>query len=810
MTTDETFDELLNYILNDPDPDLDVSVQYKYPSRACEVLTCEIPELTAKLAEKDEYIDRILRCINFKEHIATHLQASFCVKLISHLYKNRIQRLYDYISDRTENVLEVILSSLHLPCLSDMLLQMSSPIEDIDSTIPPSEGFLLPLIKAGLFNKLLDNFFVKETSDSDSDAVTNTAFFCCEIIRAGPSTVSSQLLTSEFVKKLFSAMFPVDSVSTVPEFVLFHGFGIINTILSEDNDTDDFGTRSDATIMVDFDEVNVKNDGDDSEEQSQDHNNGHAPLGGNRSANSKKPKRSEHFKFVIDALLSNIANIKALLHNAPSQFPQSKLCLSCQQADFPPLGRLRLRIVATIHYLVDLHEERIDNALAENEILKSLLEIFLQYKWNSLLHNLVERITCSILSSSLTDPPLLKRLLSDCGFVHMVLDSYQDNQKQGNLCPGYSGQLLQMANQFAKAVENSKNEVSKYVSVEDMENWKKFEIDTLNEVNEKNKPDRMSTGGSGPSHLLQSLMLAQHLPHRGARNGVPEYDDDDDDDEEMESFDQREEGEHFVESVLQQIQIEYHKEDLTGKPISSFSSALSCLELDPQKAILGDLPHFPPSQSAVVPGGKDNGSSSDDEEMHEHDFEETCSSKIGLSKQNDSDDELWRDVEQGNFEPAKKEHAKHIFEDSQGNVSEVKESEWNPFQSSEAMEEDSRNSSSNSERNSSSDEGDSPGKLETSDFAPFADFNAASGSEWPGTSTNTSENCNNDWPGTKMETSPPKFEVNFEQMENVKMSQEDSSEKEEVAPVSSNIVPPPVPPRAGEKEPESKAPSQSS
>ena len=55
LTRSETLEELVNLITEEPSQDIEERWRYKYSNVACELLTCDVPVLTEKLASNSKF-----------------------------------------------------------------------------------------------------------------------------------------------------------------------------------------------------------------------------------------------------------------------------------------------------------------------------------------------------------------------------------------------------------------------------------------------------------------------------------------------------------------------------------------------------------------------------------------------------------------------------------------------------------------------------------------------------------------------------------------------------------------------------------
>lgn len=114
-----------------------------------------------------------------------------------------------------------------------------------------------------------------------------------------------------------------------------------------------------------------------------------------------------------------------LLYKPPANLPTS---IDTSAGVIAPLGHYRLRCVQFVLSLVRSNYHLVDNALIEHRILSRCVDLFFQFKWNNILHSLVEVMCLHILE---TKPPYLcLYLLRDCSLVDRILQAVQNEEQE--------------------------------------------------------------------------------------------------------------------------------------------------------------------------------------------------------------------------------------------------------------------------------------------------------------------------------------------------------------------------------------------
>jgi len=193
-----------------------------------------------------------------------------------------------------------------------------------------------------------------------------------------------------------------------------------------------------------------------------------------------------------------LARLYRLLYKPPSNLPPS---ITTSNAVISPLGPFRLKCVDLALALVKLNYQLIDSALIEHRVIARCVDLFFQYKWNNILHCVVESMAKFILESKPSYMCLY--LLRDCQLLDRVLQAQQNEEQERSMKEkkeqkvphlGYMGHLYSIANAI---LTSSKVHSAIFYLLEDVPNrgWKKFADGKLKGINDRmNRP----LGGAPP------------------------------------------------------------------------------------------------------------------------------------------------------------------------------------------------------------------------------------------------------------------------------------------------------------------------
>lgn len=180
---------------------------------------------------------------------------------------------------------------------------------------------------------------------------------------------------------------------------------------------------------------------------------------------------------------SNVNIFKSLfqlLYMPPKKLPPS---VETTAGEIAPLGFYRLKCVELVLAMLRMNYYGIDSALIiEYKVVNRVTDLFFQYKWNNVLHTLVEKIAILVLENK---PAFLCLFILQKGqLLNRIVQAQQneEQEKSMKLLPkekfrphqGYMGHLFGIAGSIVKA---SKKHPAIYYLLEDQPNrsWKKIE-----------------------------------------------------------------------------------------------------------------------------------------------------------------------------------------------------------------------------------------------------------------------------------------------------------------------------------------------
>jgi hypothetical protein len=96
----------------------------------------------------------------------------------------------------------------------------------------------------------------------------------------------------------------------------------------------------------------------------------------------------------LDAVITRLPDLLAMLNKAPkSELPTSYGKLT------PPLGEVRLRAAELTCNLVQFDKAQLQEEMGKLKLIPKLLDLFFEFPWHNILHNLVESAIQIILAA---------------------------------------------------------------------------------------------------------------------------------------------------------------------------------------------------------------------------------------------------------------------------------------------------------------------------------------------------------------------------------------------------------------------------
>ncbi|XP_030104630.1 serine/threonine-protein phosphatase 6 regulatory subunit 2 isoform X11 [Mus musculus] len=478
----QCMEELVNLITQDPPQDMEEKVRFKYPNTACELLTCDVPQISDRLGE-DESLLNLLYDFLDQEPPLNPLLASFFSKTIGNLIARKTEQ-------KKEKFISQLLKHIGTSALMDLLLRLVSCVEPV--------GLRQEVLHWLNEEKIIQRIVALIHPHQDEDRQSNASQALCDIIRLGrdqgsqlqetvePDPLLITLESQDCVEQLLKNMFDGDQT----ESCLVSGMQVLLALLEPRR----VGTEG----LVD--------------------------------SFSQGLERSHS---VSSSILRGIEPWLKNFHQLLLNPPKKKAILTTIGVLEEPLGNARLHGARLMAALLHTNTPGINQELCRLNTMDLLLDLFFKYTWNNFLHLQVELCIAAILSHaareeqaeasgsdgkveplqgsgdgngklettpSITSPPentMVTHLFQKCCLVQRILEAWEANdhtQAAGGMRRGNMGHLTRIANAVVQNLEQGPvqahiSEVIRGLPADCRGRWESFVEETLMETNRRNTVD---------------------------------------------------------------------------------------------------------------------------------------------------------------------------------------------------------------------------------------------------------------------------------------------------------------------------------
>ncbi|KAG8440125.1 hypothetical protein GDO86_006063 [Hymenochirus boettgeri] len=485
----QCMEHLVHLITHKPPEDMEEKVRFKYPNIACELLTCDVPQINDKLGE-DENLFNILYEFLHQEPPLNPLLASFSSKTIGSLIARKAEQVIAFLRKK-EEFLTLVLKHIGTSAMMDLLLRLISCVEPA----PLRQEVLHWLNEEELIQRLIELI----CHDQDEDKQSNASQTLCDLIRLSRDQRNQMQETLETdpllatlesqpcVEQLLNNMFEGE----ITESCIVSGTQILLTLLEIRRPSVDPLLDS---LHQGFDQSSAVNNS------------------------------------ILQAIEPRLKDFHYLLQNPPKK----ESILSTIGILEEPFGNARLHTTRLIAALLHTKTPSINQELCQLNTMDLLLDLFFRYTWNNFMHFQVELCVAAVLSNSrqemkclsVTDNKkeeelngnthntescqscaseqediMITHLFQRCCLVQRILDAWETNDKiqsQGGMRRGNMGHLTRIANAVVQNMEKGPMQVQISDFITELPDdcrgrWESFVEETLTETNRRNTVDLVST-----------------------------------------------------------------------------------------------------------------------------------------------------------------------------------------------------------------------------------------------------------------------------------------------------------------------------
>uniref|UniRef100_A0A8B9JEX4 Protein phosphatase 6, regulatory subunit 3 n=1 Tax=Astyanax mexicanus TaxID=7994 RepID=A0A8B9JEX4_ASTMX len=350
----QCMEDLVGYITQEPNDDVEEKIKYKYPNISCELLTSDVGQINDRLGEDESLLMKLYSFLQ-NEPPLNPLLASFFSKVLSILIGRKPEQIVEFLRKR-EDFVDLMIKHIGTSAIMDLLLRMLTCIEPQQLR----QDVLNWLNEEKVIQRLVD--MVQPSQDEDRHS--NASQSLCEIIRLSrdqmfqvqgcsePDPLLATLEKQETVEQLLSNIFDKEK----NESAIVSVIQILLTL---------FETRRPA-----FE--------------------GHLEL---------CPPGLNHPSFsvnqsILDAVRPRLKDFHQLLLEPPKK---TVLKTTWGVLD-PPVGNTRLNVVRLVASLLQTNTHIINQELINLNMLGVILDMYFKYIWNNFLHIQVEICTAMILA----------------------------------------------------------------------------------------------------------------------------------------------------------------------------------------------------------------------------------------------------------------------------------------------------------------------------------------------------------------------------------------------------------------------------
>nr|XP_045007730.1 serine/threonine-protein phosphatase 6 regulatory subunit 2 isoform X3 [Jaculus jaculus]XP_045007731.1 serine/threonine-protein phosphatase 6 regulatory subunit 2 isoform X3 [Jaculus jaculus]XP_045007732.1 serine/threonine-protein phosphatase 6 regulatory subunit 2 isoform X3 [Jaculus jaculus] len=488
----QCMEELVSLITKDPPLDMEEKVRFKYPNTACELLTCDVPQISDRLGGDESLLNLLYDFLN-QEPPLNPLLASFFSKTIGSLIARKTEQVIMFLKKK-DKFISLVLKHMGTSALMDLLLRLVSCVEPVGLR----QEVLHWLNEEKIIQRLVELIHPRQ----DEDRQSNASQALCDIVRLGRDQGSQlqepvesdplliALESQDCVEQLLKNMFDEDQT----ESCLVNGTQVLLALL-EPRRT---GTEG---LMDSFSQG----------------------LERSYSVSSS----------VLQGIEPWLKNFHQLLLNPPKK----KAILTTIGVLEEPLGNARLHGARLMAALLHSNTPSINQELCRLNTMDLLLDLFFKYTWNNFLHFQVELCIAAILShaareeqteasgsdgraeplqgsgngngkletpqpiTSLSENTMVTHLFQKCCLVQRILEAWEANdhtQAAGGMRHGNMGHLTRIANAVVQNLERGPmhthiSEVIQGLPADCRGRWESFVEETLTETNRRNTVDLVST-----------------------------------------------------------------------------------------------------------------------------------------------------------------------------------------------------------------------------------------------------------------------------------------------------------------------------
>ncbi|OXU18567.1 hypothetical protein TSAR_013934 [Trichomalopsis sarcophagae] len=474
LTRPDILEELVNLITEEPSSELEERWRYKYSNVACELLTCDVPIFTEKLAANEMLLSKLYSFID-KDQPLNPLLASFFSKTLHALLRRASDQnwfSHQYVCLQVleslksrKNCVDLLLQHIQTSAIMDLILILLTKIEGDE-------------MRQNILNWLDDQQLVPRlvkllSPSSDHEKHTNASQLLCDIVKSPrmepekrPDPILQSLQSEETTKLILDTILCGEKL----ESSIVGGVRILINLLGQ---RENKKAESSETYGVPFNNI-------------------------------VEDEQRDKFALVIIPYLDKFNHL--LLD--PPEKPSVKTTAGFLEK---PFGRSRLYILKLYVSLLSTENSKVFEKFAELNTFNILFDLFFQFAWNNFLHTQVQQCLSLVINCDCpnVNEIMYSHIFIKCKLINRILEAWETNDnntlnEKNGVRQGYMGHLIIMANEIVTRCEES-NVLSSYLKSnldeESMQKWENFVSSKLDEINKK---QQLTLGEPPEAYMMSS------------------------------------------------------------------------------------------------------------------------------------------------------------------------------------------------------------------------------------------------------------------------------------------------------------------
>ncbi|KAI8891324.1 SAPS-domain-containing protein [Backusella circina FSU 941] len=438
---------------------------------ACEILSCEIPQLTdALVLEHKELLVKFWSFLDvpFSSDVGFAYQSSYFCKIITIFLSKDTVEMLDFIKSTPEN-LNKILCHLQSPAIMDLLISLVRLEE-----LPEAKGIVKWLSDNGLLLNLINR--LDPNLDNDEHATAQQCI--CEIVRLSQTSLLDspsigandfilELTSKEMMQKLADFMLDPDAPNSTS--TLIHGVAIIIDIIRHNN-----GDIENETGLVTV--------------MSYQHQLARPPVVSLTDMLQVMTDSIQRFNNLLIAPRQKGPVMPA----TPLGFERLKICelfaelLHCSNMS-------NLNFTEEQEQKEETDGDRLKLKFVQEKVLPTCIDLFFEFPWNNFLHYVVYDMLHQVFNGRMDRESNRQLALSIFTQGHLTDKIVEAQKKNDEECAkpkgmrlGYMGHLTFISDEIIKLFEGYPESIIS--AVEDsinLENWNEYCNNQLRETKER-------------------------------------------------------------------------------------------------------------------------------------------------------------------------------------------------------------------------------------------------------------------------------------------------------------------------------------